>query len=232
MKQQRLSLYNIDIKYIRKLARIDDNVLSVSPQIGKSSRPFVGVVVICDDKQYCIPLSSPKPKHDTMKNQIDFMKIVDNGKIIGVLNFNNMIPINEQCIHKLKLKINKSDLPEDKAYKKLAIKQIEFCQKNQTAIVSKANKLYNVIVSGRANHSLKKRCCDFCRLEAAVLKVPHFRYAQVTAEQLDELKRNSIEFETRKTAEGIIIKYAEHDDMTVKAVLNDFNQTKNQIMRK
>ena len=51
------------MKYIRDLAKSDDNVMSVSPQIGKESRPFVGIVVICDKKPYCIPLTSPKPKH-------------------------------------------------------------------------------------------------------------------------------------------------------------------------
>ena len=48
MKQKRLSLYQIDIKYIRDLAKKDKNVMSVSPQINKESRPFVGVLIICD----------------------------------------------------------------------------------------------------------------------------------------------------------------------------------------
>ena len=63
MKQERLRLYTIDMKYIRNLAHADNNVMSVSPQIGKSTRPFVGIIVICDEKQYCVPLSSPKSKH-------------------------------------------------------------------------------------------------------------------------------------------------------------------------
>lgn len=43
MEQKRLSLYQIDLKYIRDLAEVDDNVRSVSPQIGKEKRPFVGI---------------------------------------------------------------------------------------------------------------------------------------------------------------------------------------------
>ena len=58
MKQKRLNLYWIDMKYIRELAHIDDNLMSVSPQVGKASRPFIGVIVICGEQQYCIPLSS------------------------------------------------------------------------------------------------------------------------------------------------------------------------------
>lgn len=41
-----------------------DRVLSVSPQIGKDERPFLGVIVICNEHKYCIPLSKPKKKHD------------------------------------------------------------------------------------------------------------------------------------------------------------------------
>ena len=95
MKKEQLKLYMVDMKYIRNLSDVDDRVLSVSPQIGKQNRPFVGIIIICNNKQYCIPLSSPKPKHTKMKNDVDFSKIYDgDGKLIGVLNFNLMIPVN------------------------------------------------------------------------------------------------------------------------------------------
>ena len=86
MKQERLRLYTIDMKYIRNLSHADNNVMSVSPQIGKSTRPFVGIIVICDEKQYCVPLSSPKSKHYKMNNDTDFSKIFDGDKLIGFVN--------------------------------------------------------------------------------------------------------------------------------------------------
>ncbi len=66
MRQQRLNLYLIDIKYIRNLAKADDHVMSVSPQIEKESRPFVGIVVICDLHKYCVPLSYTNLNHACM----------------------------------------------------------------------------------------------------------------------------------------------------------------------
>ena len=60
-------LYKVDIKYIRNLHKIDDKVLSVSPQTGKDNRVFVGIEVICGVHNYCIPLSSPKEKHKKIK---------------------------------------------------------------------------------------------------------------------------------------------------------------------
>ena len=93
--QTEFNLYKIDMKYIRNLHRIDDKVLSVSPQTGKDTRVFVGIVIICGGHQYCIPLSSPKEKHRHMRNSMDFSKIEVNGKLLGVLNYNLMIPIQE-----------------------------------------------------------------------------------------------------------------------------------------
>ena len=121
MEQKRLNLYTVNMKYIRNLHNQgDDRVFSVSPQTGKETRPFVGIIVICEEKQYCIPLSSPKDKHNTMKNGVDFHRILDNnGKLIGVLDFNNMIPVREDVVKEVEIKIHKHDNQETRHYKNL-----------------------------------------------------------------------------------------------------------------
>lgn len=103
MEQKRLNLYLIDMKYMRNLAKADDHVMFVSSQAGKETRPFVGIVIVCGTRKYCVPLSSPKPKHSSMKNDMDFMKIMDGEKLIGTLNFNNMIPVDESYTISLNL---------------------------------------------------------------------------------------------------------------------------------
>ena len=45
-----LNFYYIDLKYIRDLSNVDDNVLSISPQRGKQNRPFVGVLLLLNGK--------------------------------------------------------------------------------------------------------------------------------------------------------------------------------------
>ena len=171
MKQSRLSMYTVNIKCIRNLARVDDNVFSISPQIGKSSRPFIGIIVICGEKQYCVPLSSPKKKHVSMKNDVDFSKIYDSsGKLIGVLNFNNMIPVRSDVISKLDMKYHPNDSYAAKHYKNLLIDQLTFCQQNQDAIVTKANKLYKLVTVGKPSALLKQRCCKFAELEKILEK--------------------------------------------------------------
>ena len=170
MNQDKLKLYTMDMKYVRDLHNVDDRVQSISPQIHKSNRPFVGVVVICDQHKYCIPLDHPKEKHYKMKNDIDFTRIYDGDKLIGVLNFNNMIPVEDSLIRILDVKPGIKDSDAERAYKTLCAKELDWIQKNQTAIVKKANKLYQVIQMDTANYGLKKRCLDFKRLEDVLKK--------------------------------------------------------------
>ncbi|WP_295209812.1 type III toxin-antitoxin system ToxN/AbiQ family toxin [Ruminococcus sp.] len=171
MEQKRLRLYKIDMKYIRDLAQKDDNVHSVSPQVGKDNRPFVGIIIICDNKKYCIPLSSPKPKHQKMKNDIDFMRINVDGKLLGVLNFNNMIPVDERFLIPVELRITRKDSSENTHYKKMAVKQLNWCQQNQDLIVTKANKLYHIVTETPDKmRMVTKRCCNFKKLEAVLEK--------------------------------------------------------------
>ena len=168
MEQQRLNLYFVDMKYIRNLAKVDDQVMSVSPQIGKEERPFVGIIVICHDRQYCVPLSSPKPKHKNMKNTIDFTRIIHDGRLLGVLNFNEMIPVRTDVISLINVRHRPNESHAEAHYKELVSNQLAFCRRNQDALVHKANSLYESVTSGKASASVIRRCCDFRKLESVL----------------------------------------------------------------
>ena len=174
MKQKRLKLYTIDMKYVRNLAKIDNNVMSVSPQINKKTRPFVGILILLNDKKYCVPLSSPKAKFENKKNSVDFMRIThptkknEHGanKLIGVLNFNNMLPIKDELLSPIDLTIHKGDDLKRIAYKSLMRDQLDFCQRNQKMILKRANKLHDLVTKyPDKNINLSKRCCNFTELE-------------------------------------------------------------------
>ena len=72
MIQALLDVYRIDMKYIRDLHNIDDRVLSISPQIGKDERPFLGIIVICNEQKYCVPLSKPKKKQQIQERKRNY----------------------------------------------------------------------------------------------------------------------------------------------------------------
>jgi len=125
------------------------------------------VVFVLDEKRYCIPLSSPKPKHERMKADKDFSKIIDkNGRLIGVLNFNNMIPVDDSVLLPVDLKVRPSDDAAARFYKGLLNDQLDWCNENRESIARKASKLYRIVIeSPECARSLVGRCCDFRKLE-------------------------------------------------------------------
>lgn len=126
------------MKYIRNLHNIDDRVSSVSPQIGKQHRVYIGIVVACNEHKYLIPLSHPVEKHKKMSTKVDFDKIYDkHKKLIGVLNYNLMIPVKEHQLIKVNLKSNKDDSARDKHYQQLCIDELNWCRKNADIIINK-----------------------------------------------------------------------------------------------
>lgn len=79
--------------------------------------------------KYCVPLSKPKEKHERMRDKIDFKKIVHKGILLGVLNFNLMIPVEEAQIQRIDTKIHKHD-NADTRKKKVTI-QRQFTMRTQ-----------------------------------------------------------------------------------------------------
>ncbi len=170
-----INFYYMDLKYHRAIEKVK-HVPSIAPQIGKENRPFVGIVVLVNGRKYCVPLSSPKNKLQG-KSKVDFLKIMHptkkngNGasKIIGIINFNNMIPIDESVITKIDITIRESDSISVKNYKGLLQDQLRWCreERNFSAIEHRANKVYDIVVNNPdKDRNLVKRCCDFRNLEA------------------------------------------------------------------
>ena len=125
----------------------------------KSSRPFVGILLTIHGMSYYAPLSSPKPKHRNMSNQVDLLKI--NGGEYGVINLNNMIPIHNNSISLINLGTLSTDSQEDVQYKELLRNQLSWCNANKDRILNKAQKLYEMIENGNARQNLIERCCKF-----------------------------------------------------------------------
>lgn len=156
----------MDIKYIRDLQRVDDRVMSVSPQIGKEERPFLGVIVMCNDIKYCVPLSKPKEKHKRMRNKIDFKKIEVDGDLLGVLNFNLMIPVTKKQIKRIDTTIRKHDNADTKHRKELLAKELDWCNEHFVDLCNTANVLYQKYISGEVFYA-KLKCLNFPKLETA-----------------------------------------------------------------
>ena len=207
----RLGLYTLDVNYVAELAKADNKVMSISPQQQKEKRPFVGVVVVYKDKKYCIPLTSPKPKHAKMKNGLDFMKLSDtNGKPLGAMNLNNMIPVDDRLIKKINLIPISTNSPQDVMYKNMLNDQLDWCNNNRKSIIRKAINLYQMITEKpKVNPKLTQRCCDFKKLEAALeqyliaqgLEQPKqqqqkYIIKKVSEDEFNALKSSGMNFQT------------------------------------
>ena len=162
--ETRLSLYTIDTEYCDFLRETDKCIVYNGGN--KSNRPFIGIVLTIDGPdlkkiKYFAPLSSPKPKHLTMHEAIDLVKINDGKQ--GVINLNNMFPVPKECLHLIDTVLHNEDSHEDRQYKTLLSDQLDWCNvsSNASTIRKKANMLYKKIINGHANQGLLSRCCKF-----------------------------------------------------------------------
>ena len=109
-----------------------------------------------------IPLSSPKPKHLTLKNTIDLIKI--SGGEYGVINFNNMIPV--PTSEYIFINVNNNVSTKDEAnYQELVKNQLRWLNDNKFNLRKRAQNLYERSINNKLPKIVEKRCCDFRLLE-------------------------------------------------------------------
>lgn len=154
-----LKLYYISENYINYLRNFDSRVLYNK----KGTRPYVGVVFKYRNFFYFAPLSSPKPKHLSMREDaVDIFKIKD-GKL-GIVNINNMIPTPLECL------IDCFPLVDDKLYKKLLNEQVIYLNNHKEELFKKVRQFYKRYDKGYLNKRILERCCDFKLLEDKCLE--------------------------------------------------------------
>ncbi|MCD6436116.1 MAG: type III toxin-antitoxin system ToxN/AbiQ family toxin, partial [Clostridiales bacterium] len=119
--------YIADKDYVKYLKTIDGKVQDID--YGNSLKPYLGILINVNGFNYYVPISSAdKPhkvdKYSRMKNSKDFHKIIDSedGKLLAVLNINNMIPIPNEYLINLKYEeIEKYKTFESEEKKKIYI---------------------------------------------------------------------------------------------------------------
>lgn len=155
-----LILVRLDYNYCDYLRKFDNKVPYNKDK--KELRPFIGVLFEINNCKYFAPLSSPKPKHKTMKTTLDFLKI-DNGNL-GAINFNNMLPVTNKNI--IKLDLDKICFTkQEQKYTKMLKEQLFWLNRNNEKIFNRSKKLYDKYIDGTLNQNINKRCCNFKLLE-------------------------------------------------------------------
>lgn len=157
---EELKLVKIDKNYCEYLRKYDSKVIYNSNE--KENRPFIGVLFEVNQCKYFAPLSSPKEKHKKMKNCIDFLKL-DHGEL-GAINFNNMIPVEENNIEIINIDKRSRNIKEIE-YNKLLKKQIFWLNRNKKILYIKSYKLYTKYINNKLDFKIRNRCCNFKLLE-------------------------------------------------------------------
>ena len=150
-----LQIVEVSSKYCDYLRQYDYRV--PYNNYSKKHRPFVGVLFKIEHFEYFAPLSSPKRKHLSMKNTLDFLKLKD-GKL-GAINFNNMIPVMKNNYNIVTLQ----DLSDK--YISLLDEQLSWINSHKIQIKNKSYKLYNLYKANKLPFNIKERCCNYVLLE-------------------------------------------------------------------
>lgn len=163
----------IDKNYFNYLYQFDTRIGFI--EYGNKLKLHIGVLLEINQHKFYVPVSSPKPKHHNMANNLDFHKIQDSNKrLIAVLNLNNMIPVKDEYVTKLRYseisnyrKFNSLQQLNNYIYllqlEKSIIDTLEILLKR------KAQKLYNKCLQ-YPQSKLAKRSCNFKLLESKSLE--------------------------------------------------------------
>lgn len=159
-----MQFYHIKDDYIKFLLRYDKNVADNK----QGSRPYIGVVLVIEGISYYAPFTSPKPKHQKMKNRVDFRKI--GGGEYGAINLNNMIPVPENALVNMNI-----DEEPDLKYRSLLKKQFLYVDHDWDGIVKTATQLRRLLLKDDSElrefeKDIKKRSCNLKLLEQVYME--------------------------------------------------------------
>lgn len=164
-------IVKVDYKYCDYLKQFDNKVPYNAGS--KELRPFIGILFVVNGCEYFAPLSSPKAKHLDMKNNVDLVKI-DGGRL-GVINFNNMIPVKPSNYELFDLNSKPATTPELKR-QNLLKSQLLWLNKNISTVKGKAIKLYEKYKDNKLPERISQRCCNFILLEKNVTNISRGDY--------------------------------------------------------
>jgi protein AbiQ len=155
-----MEFYYVETGYVDYLRTYEFKVLQNKED--NFQRPYVGVLTTLNGIKYLIPLASPRGRFVTNKQQ--FHRVMDGSSLIGVLKFNNMIPVRDELIQWIDF-----NAVSDQAYKALLQKEYVFIKGIQTQIERKA--LHYRTTIWNSNEFFKGISNDFTLLEQ---KMAHY----------------------------------------------------------
>ena len=151
-----IKIYEINAAYVDYLVPFAPHLFQNSKKGQANTRKYIGIVLHINGYDYFAPLSSFKPKHEKMREGLDFLKVKD----YSVINLNNMFPVPpSECAYVDFSKV------KDSAYKSLLLAEYRFIKSISAKICKNAAALYAHKLAKGESTPLAKRCNDFALLE-------------------------------------------------------------------
>lgn len=167
MEKNKLKWYIANKEYVNYLRQFDEKVENID--YNTKLKPYIGILITINEFNYYVPISSAKEKHYKIREGMDFIKLIQDSKIIGVLNLNNMIPISDENVKVLKYKEIENYRDFD-SYKQRTLYisflsfELNLINDKMEKIKKSAMKLYNERINNPTSN-VSKRCCNFKLLE-------------------------------------------------------------------
>ena len=177
---KKMNWYVVNKEYVAYLLQFDSRVGFVDYGASRV-KLYLGTLIELPNFAYYVPISSPKQKHFSMKNDLDFHKVIDSGKLYAVLNLNNMLPVVDKCVRQVKYDQienfrNFESEREKTNYIKLLQIEKQIIDDMDVVLKQKAIKLHEEFFIN-PNSALARRCCNFPVLERACLEWQKANYS-------------------------------------------------------
>lgn len=152
----KLQLIYIKNEVISKYQEVEPRVLNNMKN--NNQRPYFGLLFKSENNKFswAIPLASPSQNKisKNLANSPFVFLIKENEKVLGLLQINNMIPVNEKMYDKIDFK------KLDSKYANLLKKEMRIIKSNKNEIFSKVNETFKEHKKQRE----KPQLCDLTRL--------------------------------------------------------------------
>ena len=181
-------MYTIDKEYINFLKEFDNRVPDVD--YGGNVKLFIGKIYLTNNISLYIPITSYKPKFETMKNTIDFIKIVNpvDDSIAGAIDINNMIPVPDTLATEFTYDTLRDNpafktLNDKDSYYQLVLNENRWFNSQENFIKENAEMVYKIVKQKKPRDSyITHRCCDYPKLLIKAIE-----YNDILKTSLEEL---------------------------------------------
>ena len=158
-----LAFYNIDDEFTELLRNNVDRRVSKNNNVDYK-RAYCGIIVSENNNKFFIPMTHKIDDNPSLENTVFMLQRLKKGKRvrdIGMLLFNNAIPVKEGTYTMVDTTIKVTDSNEEKKYKCLLQTQLKAIRKYEEIINFRFNKLLERKKNGKLSKIEETRTCNF-----------------------------------------------------------------------